>query len=177
MISKFSGLKLIHHLDHVKATLEHRNMYPVHVNVDPTNYCNHHCIWCSQHELQQEKAMGINYDALVAALAEARDLGLKAVTLIGAGDPTVYKRFLDLTREISRLGLDLGMFTHGGYPSEWRDHILETFTWVRFSLDAATTEVHNLVHDVDNRFDQIVSNLRDLAEKRKGPTAVQNVLQ
>jgi len=169
MISKFSGLKFIHHLDHVKGTLENRHMYPVHVNIDPTNYCNHHCIWCSQHEYQQDKAMGIDYDILTAALEEAQGLGLKAVTLIGAGDATVYKRFLDLTRQISDLGLDLGMFTHGGYPADWCDHILDTFTWVRFSLDAATTEVHNHVHDVKNKFDLVVSNMRALAAKRKGP--------
>ncbi|HIJ44452.1 MAG TPA: hypothetical protein HPP50_05175 [Rhodospirillaceae bacterium] len=50
MFSKFAGSKVIHHLDHVKAALEGEYTFPVHINIDLTNYCNHRCIWCSGYE-------------------------------------------------------------------------------------------------------------------------------
>lgn len=169
MINKFSGAKVFHHLDHVKGTLEKRHMFPVHINVDPTNYCNHQCIWCTAYEEQKEKHHDIDYDPLVKALAAAANNGLKAVTYIGYGEPTLHKRFKELINAVHDMGVDQGIFTNGTFKNDLCDDIVKTFTWVRFSLDAATTETHNRVHGKTNTFDSIIKNIETLLEKRSGP--------
>lgn len=168
-MDKFSGLKVLHHLDHVKAALEHRSMYPVHVNIDTINYCNHRCIWCSAYEEQKDKHKEIDYDCLVSALKEGSERGLKAVTHIGYGEPTLYSRFLELINEIQQCGIEQGIFTNGAFPEHYCRPMVDAFTWVRFSLDAASSGVHNIVHGKTNTFDRIINNIKDLIVLRKGP--------
>jgi len=168
MMNKFSGGKIFYHLDHVKATLENKKMFPVHVNVDPTNYCNHKCIWCTAYEEQKEKHHDIDYDNLIKALTAASKNGLKAVTYIGYGEPTIHKRFKELMNTVHGLGLDQGIFTNGAFNESLCDDFVNTFTWVRFSLDAATSEIHNRVHGATNTFDRILGNITKLVDKRKG---------
>ncbi len=168
-MDKFSGLKVLYHPDHVKATLERRSMYPVHVNIDTINYCNHRCIWCSAYEEQQENHKEIDYASLVSALKEGAERGLKAVTHIGYGEPTLYSRFLELVKEIHSNGIEQGIFTNGAFPERYCEPMVKAFTWVRFSLDAASTPVHNIVHGKTNTFDSIIRNMKTLLSLRKGP--------
>jgi|GEM_PF-1728821 len=169
MLNKFSGLKVLYHLDHVKGTLAGNTMFPVHINIDTTNYCDHNCIWCSGYEGQQKRANDIDSDSILNALRDGRRLGLKAVTHIGTGDPSLHKRFLELTAAIHTMGLDQGMFTHGMWDNGWCDDIVENFTWVRFSLDAGSTEVHDHVHGVGGHYESIMANIERLAKSRKSP--------
>lgn len=166
MINMFSGKKVLYHLDHVERTFANQRMFPVHICVDTTNFCTHKCIWCSGYEGQQKRANDVDLDILMPALTAAAKHGLKAVTHLGSGDPVLHRRFLEMTRKIHELGLDQGMLTHGHFPSEWCDQIIENFTWVRFSLDAGSTETHNFVHGVDNHYPHILENIACLAERR-----------
>ncbi|HIJ44451.1 MAG TPA: radical SAM protein [Rhodospirillaceae bacterium] len=102
------------------------------------------------------------------ALTTGSRLALKAVTHIGSGDPVLYKRFVDLARGVRGLGLDQAMFTNGDFPKDYCRHILDTFTWIRFSLDAATTETHNRVHVGRGSFPSIIDNIEWLVANRKG---------
>jgi MoaA/NifB/PqqE/SkfB family radical SAM enzyme len=169
MYNKFSGIKVIYHLDHIKATLEDKRLFPVHINIDTTNYCNHRCIWCSAYEEQKEKANDIDYDILMTALKAAKINGLKAVTHIGHGEPTLYKRFLDLIYGINDLGIEQGIFTNGDFKHEYCEDILKTFTWVRFSLDSGSTKTHSQVHGTRNAYQSILSNVKTMVKNRKGP--------
>ena len=169
MLNKFSGQKVLYHPKHVKGTFEGRAMYPVHINVDTTNYCNHRCLWCSGYEGQQKRANDIDLDILLPVLRLSKAQGLKAVTHIGSGDPTMHKQFMFMTRSIAEMGLDQGMFTHGMYPNEWSRELTNYFTWIRFSLDAGSTEVHDKTHGVSGHYEKILENIRSLNDLRVGP--------
>lgn len=169
MLNKFSGGKVLYHPEHVRGTFDGRAMYPVHINVDTTNYCNHRCLWCSGFEGQQKRANDADLDILLPALQTAKSLGLKAVTHIGSGDPTMHKQFLSMSSRIAKMELDQGMFTHGMYPNDWSPELIKSFTWIRFSLDAGSTEIHNKVHGVSGHYEKIMENIRSLNELRSGP--------
>jgi len=167
MFSRFSGQKVLHHLDHVKGTMEGKHLFPLHINIDLTNYCTHKCIWCSGYEGQQSKAHDLDFDIIMKAMNTAGKLGTKAVTLIGTGDPSLYKRFKELVHGIHDAGIELGMFTHGAFPADFIPDILKTFTWVRFSLDAASEETHNHVHVGKGSFPKIIDNIKGLVSARE----------
>lgn len=59
------------------------------------------------------------------------------------------------------------MFTNGYLINRFEDEILKYFTWIRVSLDAGTTEVHNHMHDVNNHFEKIIKNTKELIKKEK----------
>lgn len=168
-MNKFSGSKIFYHPEHVIAARDGRLSYPVHVNIDTTNYCNHRCLWCSAYEEQKENHHDIDSVRLLKSLGTAVENGLKAVTHIGFGEPTLHREFLPMTRQIHNLGIEQGMFTHGAFPLEYCDDIVRHFTWVRFSFDAGSAEIHATVHGTKNAFDTIVNNMTALLEKRKGP--------
>ena len=167
MYSKFSGQKVLNHLEHVQRTFGGEHLFPIHINVDLTNYCTHKCIWCSGYEGQQSQANDLDFDILMRAMKTSARLGTKAVTLIGTGDPSLYKRFPELMHGIHDSGIELGMFTHGAFPADYSTDILETFTWVRFSLDAASQETHDHVHAGRGTYPEIIGNLKALLDGRE----------
>ena len=169
MINKFSGSKIFYHIEHVKSTLDGKYLFPVHINVDPTNYCNHKCIWCTAYEEQKHKFHDIDYDILKPTIKIAKENGLKAITYIGYGEPTLHKRFKEMTCDTHQLGIDQGIFTNGTFDSNLCNDFVENFTWVRFSLDAGSTETHNRVHGTNDTYKKILRNIESLIEKRKGP--------
>ncbi len=178
MFSKFAGSKVFYHLDHVKRTLEGERTFPVHINIHTTNYCNHRCVWCSAYESQKDKSNDQDFDVLVSAMRDATGLGLKAVTHIGNGDPTLYGRFRDLINVLHDAGLEQGILTHGGFPPSYRDDMIGAFTWIRFSLDAASAKTHEKVHGNEIPladvacFDSVMDNIKALVDGRESPESL-----
>ena len=50
---QFSDFKILRHLERIQALLRGELVWPVTVEVDPTNHCNHNCIWCIDRRLHQ----------------------------------------------------------------------------------------------------------------------------
>ena len=112
-VNFFAHVKNIYELFHKGDTT------PVHMTLGFTNYCQHKCPWCyinwqqagrnslrSGNGTKERKAINAD-DRYIEAVKEARDLGLKAVTIVGDGEPTMHKKFVQHTDRIKSFGLDL----------------------------------------------------------------------
>lgn len=148
------------------ALQEDRVIFPLHVTVSLGNFCNHKCLWCTAFEYQKEKATLMDCDSLLFFLQQAKLRGLKAITYVGNGEPTVHPKFKELITAVNALGLEQGMFTNGYLLERYETDILKFFTWVRVSLDGGSEEMHAKMHDVNNHYDTIVSNIQSLISKR-----------
>jgi len=161
--------KLLFHADRVHELMTKGSTNPVHVTVGLSNYCNHKCVWCYidfVHE-QAKKAVNADIDKMLAALKDARDIGVKAITLVGDGEPTLHPRFIEFVDRARALGLDIGIFTNGGWrQDEITDALFRTMTFVRFSLDAATPSLHEQLHRAKD-FPLIESHIRQLVERKR----------
>lgn len=166
MTNYLSFNKILYHPHHMLALQEDKAIFPLHATVSLGNFCNHKCLWCTAFEYQKEKATLMDSDALLVFLKQAKARGLKAVTYVGNGEPTVHPKFKELISEVHALGLEQGMFTNGYLLERYEADILKFFTWVRVSLDAGSQEMHAKMHDVKNHFDTIMANVQNLILKR-----------
>ena len=159
--------KILYHPEHIISIKTNKPIFPVHATISLGNFCNHKCLWCTAYEYQLDNAKLLDFDKILAFLAKAKARGLKAITYVGNGEPTAYPKFKELVTKIAEIGIEQGMFTNGYLVDKFEDEILKYFTWIRISLDAGSTKVHNKMHDVNNHFDKIIKNTQSLIEKRK----------
>lgn len=170
--------KLFHHTDRVHELASTGDTRPVHMTIGLTNYCNHKCPWCyiNWHQAGRNSTRSgagnagrraINADdRLIGAVAEARTLGLKAVTIVGDGEPTLHPRFCDYLSRLSGLGLDIGIFSNlSRRDPAVLDALLDHCFFVRASIDAGSADIHRITHGIDD-FDLVIGNLRSLVSRR-----------
>ncbi len=162
--------KIIYFPEHLQAIKNKSPIFPIHATVSLGNFCNHKCLWCTAYEYQLEHAKLIDLDKLVGFLERAKKRGLQAITYVGNGEPTAYPKFKELVKAVNSIGIEQAMFTNGYLLDRFEDEVLNYFTWIRVSLDAGSTQMHNKMHDVENHFEKIIENTETLLEKRRGKT-------
>lgn len=167
--------KLIYHLEQLLEIKEKGDTFPVHMAVGLTEYCCHKCIFCYSEFATADttKKATMDKEVLLRFLKEAKSYGLKAVTLIGAGEPLLHPQIVSILYEIRDIGLDIGIFTNGSrIKPELRTAILDTCTFVRFSVNAGNAEEHEKVHRVKNDFENVVNNIRLLVNEKRERQAI-----
>lgn len=159
----FSPYKILNHFDRLSALVRGELVYPITVEIDPTNVCNHRCAWCVSIEAHNEQHISIErFNELVGQL---KSLDVKSIVLKGGGEPTVHPRFPEMLDAAHAAGLDIGLITNGSFPRKGSvEKVLETCQWARVSLDAATPETHRLIHGTLD-FPRIIENVRRLTSR------------
>lgn len=161
-VRQFSSDKILKHLDRVKAWLNGENPFPITVELDVTNVCNHRCPECVGRYFQDK-----SYDALPLKLA--RDIlkqlaraQVRGLIFTGGGDPLCYPHLRELVTLARKLGLDIGFITNGSLiTDDIAKTLLRNCTWIRVSLDAASKELFEKIHGVDGyAFDKVIENIK-----------------
>ncbi|MBD1173032.1 radical SAM protein [Pelagibacterales bacterium SAG-MED03] len=170
--------KVFYHQEKIKELKNTGDTTPIHITIGLTNFCNHKCPWCYinwNQSGQQSKRSGTNKPPpkpiqadlkIVEALREAKEMGLKAVTIVGDGEPTLHKNFNYIIDEIKKLKIDIGIFSNMSFKKkEIFDSFLKNFFFVRCSIDAANKAGHQRGH-MSNDFDLVVDNIKKLVRLR-----------
>lgn len=174
-MNRLSFEKVIYHTDVLNTFLKNGDCYPVHMIVGLTNLCNHACIWCYGYDTISEHYNENDFAPpamIVDTVREAATRGLRAVTLVGTGEPTLHRDFAGIVRGMKTAGVDVGLFTNGAPLNDEKiEAIVDTHTFLRLSCSAADREEHNAIHHAGrpgNDFDRIVANVGKLLAKRAG---------
>ncbi|RME38629.1 MAG: radical SAM protein [Planctomycetota bacterium] len=172
-IERLSFDKIFYYPDHLRALVEEREAYPIHMQLGTVNYCNHDCTFCyaarSMFDARQAPRTRIDVERLMEIIEEMVPLGLRSVTLVGSGEPTLHPRVDEIITGLHQRGVDVGLFTNGSCLTDRTLRaIVEHTTFVRFSLTGATREVHDLVH-ANGDFERVIGNIRRVAQARTGP--------
>lgn len=157
------GEKMFAHADRLAEWQAGRLPYPVTVEVDLTNSCNHHCGGCSFSYIVNIKKDSIPFDLAQRIIAELGSLGVKALTFSGGGEPLVYgpERVLTLMEQAVSLGMDVGLITNGSQLRSTR--FLGLCKWVRVSLDGYDADTFARYHGRnDKEFAKVCDNFRAL---------------
>jgi pyruvate-formate lyase-activating enzyme len=160
-LSQFGADKMFRHLDRLSDWQSGRWPYPVTVELDLTNACNHHCPGCSFNYLRSQSKESIPSPLAMSLLAQLSDCDVKAITFSGGGEPLVYgvDRVLRLMRLCRDLGMDAALITNGQRLTS--DEFLSLCSWVRISLDAYDAATFFRSHGGSpDQFNQVVANLR-----------------
>lgn len=145
-----------------------RSSAPLVVDLDPTSFCDLACPECiSAKVLNQGR---FTKDRLRDLSHEFADAGVRAVVLIGGGEPLAHPGTKEVIRVLGAAGVHVGLVTNGTMLDRYQDDLVEYGTWVRVSMDAATSETYGRVRP-DKRgrsvFDKVVENMRSYAQVKR----------
>jgi MoaA/NifB/PqqE/SkfB family radical SAM enzyme len=174
---RYGGLKIFWHDKKMKSFLEEKITAPLHVRVKPTNRCNHKCAFCSYDP--QTGDIGVRNEAnrtdelpkekIHEILEDFREIGVKAITFSGGGEPLIYPHIKTAMEKTLNYGINLAIITNGQKLNGRRADILANANWVRISSDASDANVFSKSRKVPNAdFDELTDNIRNFA-KIKNP--------
>jgi cyclic pyranopterin phosphate synthase len=160
----FDPLRLLDQTGFIQRYLAGENPFPLSVEIDPSNACNHDCGFCIYHSMhQKDRSERLGREKLLSIIDELHTLGCRSILFVGGGEPMTNRHAVDAIEHAAALGLACGLVTNGSLIDAARAARLKrTATYVRFSFDAATRETHLALHRLDD-FERIVRNLHALA--------------
>lgn len=154
--------KMLYHIDRLYEYLYKGDTYPTVIEANLTNKCNLSCYWCIN-ENYHTNVDKLDKDRFINFLKEFYDKGGQDVTFTGGGEPTQHPDFEFITKEASKIGLNLALITNGIYNKKYNDIIGRVFEWARFSLDIVDKVKYKKWKGVDG-VDIVLSNLKQLKE-------------
>lgn len=122
--------KMVSDVGIIQAAKEHA-LRPVHVKINPTNTCPMKCEFCSFKNM--DRNVEIDYKQLCLMIDELCDLGMRAVTLTGGGDPLAYSHINDLIDYLYVKKITIGIVTNGLLINNVLGQ-LHQVKWCRISL-------------------------------------------
>ncbi|HMD71990.1 MAG TPA: radical SAM protein [Bryobacteraceae bacterium] len=168
----FDPLRLLEQIGFIESYLAGGNPFPLSVEIDPSNACNHDCGFCIYHSMhRKDRTERLSRDSLLSIVDQLPTLGCRSILFVGGGEPMTNPHTVEAIERGAARGCACGLVTNGsliGAPGAAR--LKRAATYVRFSLDAATRETHLALHRRDD-FDRIVWSLRSLAGA-EGPATV-----
>jgi len=168
----YSPFKAAHHLDRLEKLRKGELIMPTSVQIDPTNHCNHKCVYCFYRFCRNNKLNALFNEKDELPLERFESLfeefvreGIKAVEFTGGGEPLMHPYFAEILRLANRNMLQTSLVTNGvllGKLFGYHEHgLLSSLVWLRISLDAFTKETYSKVHSTPpNNFDRAISNLK-----------------
>lgn len=164
----FEPLRFLEKKDIVNRYILGENVFPESVEIDPANSCNHDCPFCIYSSLhKQGRREQLSKEVLFKLVSALFDLGCKSILFIGGGEPLTNKHTVEVMEFAASKSISVGLVTNGSLISEKNlERIANSATYVRISLDAATSETYELMHKSKD-FDKIANNIRMLANEKK----------
>ena len=156
--------------ERIKSTfIKKEKTGPWVIELDPTTACNLACHDCISANLLNQG--GIDPKRLLKLAEEFKDIGVKAVVLIGGGEPMAHKEFGNLVKAFAEKDIHIGVTTNGTLMKKYMDVCLEYLSWLRVSVDAGSPEVFNQFRphaSGRSQFDLVINNMKELGQRKKG---------
>jgi len=176
-VRQFSSDKILKHLDRVNEWLQGSNPFPVTVELDMTNLCNHRCPECVANYFRVADKSALSLKIAKSIVRQLAKNKIRGLIFTGGGEPLCNPYTLEIIKLARSLGLDLGFITNGSLLNKKSAKvILDNCTWVRVSLDAASPGIFKLTHGVDgNEFNRVIEKIKltvDIKNKVKSKCTV-----
>lgn len=164
---EFNPLKILHHIDRLRALARGEDTAPVTVEIDSMAWCNHACGWCVDPVHRHTSLDWTTYTRLVDELAGFAVDGrrVQGIVLKGGGEPSLHPRFADMADYAARQGFAVGVVSNGSRLDDCAEALARHAAYVRISLDGPTPESHHRIHK-SRDFDRIVRGVTALVAAR-----------
>ena len=178
--NKYSDFKIVAFPEKLKSFAEGKITAPIYVRVKPINLCDHSCFFCAystgfrkgdrenhiqsgMHEDMHERDV-MPTEKMMEILEDFRDIGVKAVTYSGGGEPLLHRDIVEIMRRTLDYGIDLSIITNGQMLVKRRADVLSHAKWVRVSIDYTNAEQMSASRNVpEKNFQMILDNLAGFA--------------
>jgi MoaA/NifB/PqqE/SkfB family radical SAM enzyme len=167
----YTRLKIFHFQDKINSLpLENEKILPpLHIRIKPTNVCEHNCWYCAYTADKQQLGKDmvtkdyIPKEKMMEIIDDIDDMGVKALTFSGGGDPFYYPYLLDAVKKLSNTSVKFASLTNG---AELEGEIAEVFahsaTWLRISIDGWDDDSYSKYRGVKKGvFTKIINNMKD----------------
>lgn len=142
---------------------------PLHIRIKPTNACNHSCSYCAYRcenlQLGQDMkvADAIPREKMMEILDDIIDMGVKAVTFSGGGEPFCYPHLLESAQKLAASPVKFASLTNGArVTGELAEIFASHATWLRVSMDGWDDRSYTSYRGcADGEFTKIIKNLKD----------------
>lgn len=167
----YTPMKIFHYPEKINSLPKNTDniMAPIHIRIKPTNVCNHNCSYCAYrtNSLNLGKDMIVDdyipRQKMMEIIDDAEEMGLKAITFSGGGEPFVYPYLLDVVKKLSQTQIKFAALTNG---SRLTGEVAEFFayhaTWIRISIDGWDNESYSKYRNVSiNEFKNVMDNIEN----------------
>jgi len=143
---KLDGNKLLWHMDRVhKHYVQGKRIAPIMIDMGLTKFCNIKCEFCYGYFQNMNGSM-IPGDKLLQLMNDAPKAGVKAIAIVGDGEPTLHPDFINAVVTGTDNGLDMAVATNGvKLDMNGLAELVARLTWLRFNL-SAIEEGYEVVH-------------------------------
>lgn len=150
--------KLLWHMDRVhKHFVRGKRIAPVMIDAGITKICNIKCEFCYGIHQGMNGAI-IPREPLIRLFSDAPKLGIKAIAIVGDGEPTLNPALVDAVKAGEESGLDMAMATNGvRMPDNMIADLVDRLVWLRFNL-SAVGDNYQVVHGVP-QWEKVKANI------------------
>ena len=147
---------------------------PYVVELDPTTACDLACPGCISGALLNQKDpydKRFSDDRLLQITDELIAGGVKAVILIGGGEPLSHPKVGQVIDRLGRNDVQVGITTNGTFIDRHLEVIAAHSQWTRVSMDSARDETFKYLRPSlggKSKFRHVVANMEKLAKVKKG---------
>lgn len=168
--NKYSDYKIFAFPEKVQSFRDNVLTAPIYVRIKPINRCNHACHWCvysdgtlrpkdrpdkhlqaGMHETMREQDI-MPTEAALGLIDDLADIGTKAVTFSGGGEPLLHKDIASIMQRTLDRNLALSIITNGQLLQGVRAETLAHAKWVRISMDYTSEKQMVESRNVPGRF-------------------------
>lgn len=161
------GKKINLHPEQLVKLKKNQRPFPVTMEVDLTNYCNHNCSFCCWGEDIATDKSTLKTNVIKKCIKDMKMLGTKALTFTGGGEPMIHKDFYKVLAYANKNKLDCGLITNGSAITKERCHILfENLQWIRISVSGGDAASYLKVQGKDH-FERVLKNISILSDTKK----------
>ncbi len=166
----YSQLKIFCHPEIIKNLEEGKHCQPVYIRIKPTNRCNHNCYYChyknSYLDLDDfDPTEEIPTNKMLEIVDDMAEMGVKAVTFSGGGEPLLYSGIEETMESVLEKGIDLSIITNGSLLNGRKAELLAQAKWVRISLESADDATYSRVRGIqEGSFTNLCHNIEQFAK-------------
>ena len=164
----YSNMKVLYHTEKIEDLKNNKRTAPVYIRIKPTNVCNQSCYYCVYADNQVfenrklDKRMSIPWEKMEEIILDISDMGVKAVTFSGGGDPLCYHSIIPALQMVKDASMDYSIITNGQELRGEKATCLADAKWIRISMDAADAATYEKIRHVKT-YNQVIDNIADFA--------------
>ena len=172
----YTKMKIFHFQDKLDSLPERAGkiLAPLHIRIKPTNSCNHNCRYCAYRVdgLQLGKDMVtrdyIPREKMMEILGDIVEMGVKAVTFSGGGEPFCYPYLLEAVKKLSQSTVKFAAITNGSMLEGALARIFaHCASWLRISIDGWDDQSYSAYRGVPcGEFSKVMNNINNFKKLR-----------
>jgi len=123
--------KLLIHQKLNDYTRKFGKIFPIHIQLNPTNRCNFNCFFCSC--AGRKRNIELSYNEIYDIMTKSKQVGAESVTITGGGEPLMHRKIQEIILSIDLLGIQIGLVTNGTLLKNLSTETLDKIVWCRIS--------------------------------------------